>query len=77
MPLGPGVKYRMKGSERLAFKGGTVVEAKNMKSGKVHTPQEFAADRAAGNGGQKPHQLNRAHLIEQVTHNRILQGLKG
>jgi len=50
MPLGKGVRYRVKqtskGPVRLAFKGpGTVVEAKNLKSGATHTPQEFAADR--------------------------------
>lgn len=44
MPLGPGVRYRMKGNVRLAFKGGKVVEAKNMKTGKVHTPEEFAGE---------------------------------
>ena len=41
MPLGPGVRYRMKdtskGMVRLAFKGGKMVEAKNMKTGATHT----------------------------------------
>jgi len=48
MPLGPGVRYRYKkGTDtRLAFKGNSVVEAKNMKTGKTHTPAEFARDRA-------------------------------
>jgi hypothetical protein len=49
MPL-KGVRYRVKqtpkGPVRLAFKGGQVVEAKNLKTGAVHTPAEFAADRA-------------------------------
>lgn len=40
MPLGPGVKYRVKktkkGNVRLAFKKGKVVEAKNMKTGALH-----------------------------------------
>lgn len=40
MPLGPGVKYRVKktkkGNVRLAFKKGKVVEAKKMKSGPMH-----------------------------------------
>lgn len=47
MPLGPGVRYRYrKGTHtRLAFKGNTVIEAKNMQTGKTHTPQEFATDR--------------------------------
>ena len=47
MPLGPGVRYRRKGDVRLAFQGGQVIEAKNMKTGAVHTPSEFAADRRA------------------------------
>jgi len=47
MPLGKGVRYRYKkGTKtRLAFKNGTVIEAKNMKTGKIHTPKEFAADK--------------------------------
>lgn len=49
MPI-PGARYRVtttkKGKKvRLAFKGKTVVEAKNLKTGAVHTPQEFAHDR--------------------------------
>ena len=49
MPLGKGVRYRMgPNGVRLAFKGNQVVEAKNMKSGKTHTPAEFAADRKKG-----------------------------
>jgi hypothetical protein len=48
MPLGPGVRYRYApgGKVRLAFKGGKVIEAKNMRTGATHTPAEFAADRA-------------------------------
>lgn len=48
MPLGKNVKYRYKKGTniRLAFKGGKVIEAKNMKTGDVHTPAEFAKDRA-------------------------------
>ena len=47
MPLGKNVTYRYKkGTKtRLAFKNGTVIEAKNMKTGKVHTPKEFAKDK--------------------------------
>lgn len=47
MPLGKGVRYRYKpGTKiRLAFKGNQVVEAKNMSTGKTHTPAEFTADR--------------------------------
>ncbi len=50
MPLGKGVRYRVKqtskGPVRLAFKGNTVVEAKNLRTGATHTPAEFKADRA-------------------------------
>jgi hypothetical protein len=35
----------MKNGVRLAFKGNKVIEAKNMKTGKVHTPEEFANER--------------------------------
>lgn len=49
MPLGKDIKYRVKqtskGPVRLAFKGNSVVEAKNMKTGAVHTPSEFKADK--------------------------------
>ena len=49
MPLGKGIKYRVKqtpkGPVRLVFKGTKVVEAKNLKTKKTHTPAEFAADR--------------------------------
>lgn len=45
MPLGKDVRYRRKGKMRLAFKGGKVVEAKNMESGATHTPAEFARDK--------------------------------
>lgn len=45
MPI-KGATYGVtKSKVRLAFKGGKVVEAKSLKSGKVHTPKEFAADR--------------------------------
>lgn len=50
MPLGKDIKYAVKktskGNVRLAFdKGGKVIEAKNMKTGKTHTPAEFKADK--------------------------------
>lgn len=50
MPI-PGARYRVhttsKGTKvRLAFRGKTVVEAKNLASGATHTPAEFAADRS-------------------------------
>jgi hypothetical protein len=50
MPVGPG-KYRVMTTKtgkqvRLHFtKGGVVNEAKNLASGKTHTPAEFKADR--------------------------------
>ena len=58
MPVGKG-RYRVKttpsGKEvRLHFTpGGTVNEAKNLQTGKTHTPKEFAADRAAAKGKSK------------------------
>lgn len=46
MPLPKGTKYRnTKSGVRLAFRGGTVIEAKNTKTGAVHSSAEFAADR--------------------------------
>lgn len=48
MPL-TGARYRVKqtsqGPVRLAFKGKEVVEAKNLKTGATHTPNEFAKER--------------------------------
>ena len=45
MPL-RGVRYRTtKAGVRLAFRGNAVVEAKNPKTGAVHTPAEFKAGR--------------------------------
>ena len=49
--LHKGVRYRVKTTTsgkkvRLAFRGkGKVVEAKNLRTGKTHTPAEFRADR--------------------------------
>lgn len=57
MPL-KGVRYRVVTTKtgkkvRLAFRGkGNVVEAKNLKTGKVHTPAEFKADRARAAKGK-------------------------
>lgn len=53
MPVGPG-RYRVvtRGGEkvRLHFTpGGTVNEAKNLKTGATHTPEEFRADRRRKN----------------------------
>ncbi len=50
MPI-PGARFRVKTTKtgkkvRLAFKDGEVVEAKNLKTGAVHTQEEFAADKA-------------------------------
>ena len=50
MPLGPGIRYRVKTTStgkkvRLAFKGKKkVVEAKNLKTGETHTEKEFRED---------------------------------
>jgi hypothetical protein len=49
MPI-KGARYRMvktpKGPVRLAFKGAkTVVEAKNIKTGATHTPEQFRRER--------------------------------
>ncbi len=49
MPI-PGARFRVKTTKtgkrvRLAFKGGKVVEAKNIDTGDVHTPADFARDR--------------------------------
>lgn len=51
MPLPKSTKFAMKktpkGMVRLAFTPkGKVIEAKNMKSGKTHTPAEFKKDRS-------------------------------
>lgn len=43
MPI-KGARYRYRGNVRLAFVGNKVVEAKNMKTGKMHTKEEFKAD---------------------------------
>lgn len=51
MPIPGGGKYRVKTTKtgkkiRLHFtRGGRVNEAKNLKTGAVHTPAEFKADR--------------------------------
>lgn len=47
MPFPKGTRYGVtKAGVRLAWnKAGKVVEAKSLKSGKTHTPAEFAADR--------------------------------
>jgi len=45
MPLPEGTRFRVKqtskGPIRLAFKNSTVLEAKNLKTGKTHTRAEF------------------------------------
>lgn len=58
MPLGKGVRYRVKTTKggkrvRLAFKGSRVVEAKNIDTGAKHTPAEFAAERKGRKGKKK------------------------
>jgi hypothetical protein len=45
MPVGPGRYRTLPNGVRLHFTtGGTVNEAKNTKTGAVHTPAEFKAD---------------------------------
>jgi len=49
MPI-KNARYRTKTTKtgkkiRLAFKGNKVVEAKNLKTGKIHTPVEFKRDK--------------------------------
>lgn len=63
MPL-PGARYRVKTTShgkhvRLAFRGGSVVEAKNLATGATHTPAEFAADRARRKTGRLADHLRR------------------
>lgn len=60
MPLGPGTRYRYKkGTKiRLAFQGGNVVEAKNIKTGATHTKAEFAADRAKRRSSKKTRSMS-------------------
>ena len=48
MPI-TGARFRVKTTKsgkkvRLAFKGNKVVEAKNLKTGKTHTQEEFKSD---------------------------------
>ena len=50
MPLPKNTKYRVKTTStgkkiRLAFNKGKVIEAKNLVTGKKHTPAEFKKDR--------------------------------
>lgn len=80
MPLGRGVRYRVtKENVRLAFRGHTVIEAKNLKTGAIHTPKEFAAERRQTN---LPHpaknlgaHLKAPHSGEIVTdHHRTRRG---
>ncbi len=58
MPI-PGARYRVKTTKkgkkvRLAFKGGEVVEAKNLESGKTHTATEFSEDRRKQAAASRP-----------------------
>jgi hypothetical protein len=50
MPLSKNTKYRVVTTKtgkkvRLAWEGEDVVEAKNLKTGATHTPEEFKADK--------------------------------
>ncbi len=79
MPL-KGVRYRMTSHNvRLAFRGGSakkrtgrVVEAKNMKTGAVHTPAEFKADRASRKRRNNPY-----HRRNYATHRSSNPGNPG
>jgi hypothetical protein len=49
----PRYRYKKGTKVRLAFCGdGKVIEAKNTKTGRTHTPAEFARDRR-GRGGRR------------------------
>jgi hypothetical protein len=58
MPVGPG-KYRVittSSGEKVRLHwtpGGKVNEAKNLRTGKTHTPKEFAEDRKKRKGRKK------------------------
>jgi len=75
-----GVRYRMVPSGvRLAFRGGsarkrtgTVVEAKSMKTGAIHAPAEFAADRAKRKRRNNPY-----HRRNYATHRSSNPGNPG
>lgn len=51
MPLSQPVRYRYKKGTKIRLaitKGGTVIEAKNMTTGKTHSEAEFRRDRKKG-----------------------------
>ena len=52
MPLGPGVRYRVKptskGNVRLAFRGNKVIEAKNMRTGETSMVDRLTNMKSAG-----------------------------
>ena len=49
MPLPEGTRFRVTRRDgkkiRLAFRGNTVIEAKNLETGAIHSRSEFAADK--------------------------------
>ncbi len=69
MPL-KGVHYRVKTTKsgkriRLAFrKSGAVVEAKNIDTGEIHTPAEFARDKKRRSKTRK--KVRRAGLKDKI-----------
>jgi len=67
MPI-PGAKYRMKqtgkGPVRLAFQDNAVVEAKNMKTGAMHTPAEFKADKKKSKKKSMPPKPSRFEMMD-------------
>lgn len=67
MPI-KGAKYRVVTTKsgkkvRLAWSKGEVVEAKNIKTGAIHTQEEFASDRkrAKKRKGKKSHERSESH----------------
>lgn len=72
MPLGPGVRYRVstKGGKkvRLALRGDTVIEAKNMETGALHTKDEFKEDRAEKKPRRK--MIHRAAMMARAREQR-------
>ena len=65
MPLPKGTRFRVKTTKtgkkvRLAFKGNKVIEAKNLKTGKVHTPAEFEMDKKKEKKKKKGYNFSKA-----------------
>lgn len=48
MPVPKGTTFMYKGAVRLAFHNGKVIEAKNMKTGAIHSVSDFANGKHIG-----------------------------